>query len=142
MSAPDLIRRQKALAKTMSKYRGRPFAWDGANCITALRSHLVAMGHKKLPPVPALSSALGAKRALADMGFDDVAALLDSLLLRTPPARALLGDIILMRGPEDAPHGLDAVTFATGGGKVAGWQEDAVGMVVLVPKAIIGAWRA
>jgi hypothetical protein len=140
---PDLIRRQAAMAKTMAKYRAAPFAWGGAHCIPMLRSHLVAMGHKRLPKLPSYSSALGARRALREVGFDSVAGLLDSLLPRIPVARALIGDVILMGGTgEDEERGLDAVTLATGGGKVAGWHQDAQGMVVIDPLHIKGAWRA
>lgn len=137
-AVPDLIRRQRALEKTMAKYKARPFEWGKVDCVTMLRSHLVAMGHKRLPKAPDYSSAPGAKKALKAMGFDDVAALLDSLLPQIPVARALIGDIVLMDGHD----GLDAVSIASGGNKVIGWHEDADGLRVLLPRQIKGAWRA
>lgn len=135
---PELTRRKRALAKTQAKYRDRPHDWKETDCIRMLRSHLVAMGHKGLPKVPNYSTAIGAKRALTKMGFESVAQLLDSLLPRIAPARAWLGDVILMGGLE----GLDTVTLYVGGNKVAGWHEDGAGMVVVTPAAIEGAWRA
>lgn len=135
---PDLVRRQKALSKTMAKYRGVPFEWGKADCVKMLRSHLVAMGHKKLPKQPDYSTAVGAKQALKEMGFDSVAALLDSLLPKIAGAYALPGDIVLMGGL----YGLDTVAISTGGGKVAGWHQDGTGVVVVDPEEIKGVWRA
>lgn len=137
-AVPDLVRRQGALEKTMAKYKGKAFAWGRVDCSTLLRSHLVAMGHKRLPKPPDYSSAVGARKALKGMGFDDVGELLDSLVPRIPPAMALPGDIILMGGLD----GLETVTVSVGGGKVAGWHEDGAGLVVIDPVKIKGAWRA
>ena len=134
---PDLIRRQRALEKTVAKYRDRPHDWRSVDCIRMLRSHLVAMGHKRLPKLPRYDSALGAKRALKEAGFGSVDALLDSLLPRIAPAMALPGDVLLARGDE----GLGAVTLSVGL-KAFGWHEDAPGATVLVLHEIAGAWRA
>lgn len=132
----DLVRRQEALAKTMAKYRGKPFVWGKSDCMTMFRSHMVAMGVKGLPKAPEYSSALGAKRALKTMGFDTVGDLLDSLLPRIAPAAALPGDVIMVEGSD----ALDCVTISVGF-KAFGWHEDARGATVLVHRETKGAWR-
>lgn len=133
----DLVRRNAALAKTLKKYRGKPFVWGESDCMTLFRSHMVAMGQKGLPKSPKYSNALGAKRALKSLGFDTVEALLDSLLPRISPAKALPGDVILVEGSE----GLDCVTISVGF-KAFGWHEDAEGAAILVHREVKGAWRA
>jgi hypothetical protein len=134
---PDLNRRHRALEKTLAKYRGRPRDWKTIDCVRMLRSHLVAMGHKKVPKLPRYSSALGAKRALKAAGFATIAEMIDSILPRIAPAMALPGDVLLVRGDE----GFDAVTLSLGH-KAFGWHEEAEGAVVLVLHEIEGAWRA
>ena len=134
---PDLIRRQRALEKTLAKYRGKARDWKAVDCVRMLRSHLIAMGHKKVPKLPNYNSAIGAKRALKDAGFGSIAEMLDSILPRIAPAMALPGDVLLVRGDE----GFDAVTLSLGQ-KAFGWHEEAEGPVVLVLHEIEGAWRA
>lgn len=135
---PELVRRQAALDKTMAKYRGRPFAWDGANCLAMLRSHLVAMGHKRLPKLPRFNTAAGATRALKEHGFDDLSALLDGLLSRIAPAAMLPGDVALMGG--EGP--LDAIVISVGH-KVWGWHGDDLSQPwAITPFGFKGAWRA
>jgi hypothetical protein len=136
-SRPDLLRRQAAIDKTVKKYRGRPFDWSTRDCVSMLRSHLVAMGHRKVPKLPKYSDARGALRALRDAGFEDVPALLDSLLPRIAPATALPGDIIVVQGSDS----LDAVHISLGF-KAFGWHEDSEGAAVLIDREIKGAWRA
>lgn len=132
----DLLRRHKALEKTLAKYRTVPFQWGKADCMTMFRSHMVAMGHSGLPKQPKYSTALGAKRALSAMGFETIEALLDSLLPRIAPAAALPGDIILSPGSE----GLACLSVSLGA-KAFGWHEDSQGAVVMRHRHVIGAWR-
>lgn len=135
----DLLRRQRALEKTMGKFRKRPFKWGSSDCASLLRSHLVAAGHRKVPKIPSYSTALGAKRAVEKMGFETMEALLDSLLPRIPEARMMPGDIALMGGPEGSP--LDAVVISVGR-KVFGYHEDGEeGAVVITPNELKGVWR-
>lgn len=133
----DLLRRQAGLEKTLAKYRDKPFEWGRFDCVAMLRSHLVAMGHKRVPKLPGYGSATAARRALKEAGFADVAALLDSLLPRIAPAFALPGDVLTVQG--DA--GLDAVTISLGH-KAFGWHEDAPGATTLIHREVKGAWRA
>lgn len=133
-----LTERKKRTEKTLAKFRGRGFKWDGgATCIHLFRTHLKNMGHK-VPVVPRFTTALGAKRAMDAAGFKDLEAIADSLLERIPPASMILGDIALMEGEElfDA-----IVIFAGGGGKVFGWHPDAPTFTPLVPLQFKAAWR-
>jgi hypothetical protein len=136
MAKPDLIRREEALSKTLAKYSGKPFVWGEVDCVRMLRSHLVAMGHRKVPKVPQYDTALGAKKALKAAGFKSVEAMLDSLLPRISPAQALPGDVLVLQGEE----GLDAVMVSVGY-KAAGWQQEVEGMAIVIPLEIKGAWR-
>jgi hypothetical protein len=135
-SRPHLVRRNDALAKTLAKYRGRKFEWGVNDCAKMLRSHLVNMGHRKLPKIGHYRSAVGAKRALKDVGFDTLEQLLDSLLPRIAPAAMLAGDVALMEGDEV----LGAVTICVGP-KVMGWHQDSEVPVNIVPLQIKAAWR-
>jgi hypothetical protein len=98
------------MLKTKAKYDGKPLDWKAADCARMARSHLVAMGHRKLPKIPRYSSAAGAKRALKSLGFDSLEALFDSLLPRIAPAEMRQGDIAIMRGDKH----FDAVTICLG----------------------------
>jgi hypothetical protein len=133
-----LTERAKRTKKTLSKFEGRGFKWDGgATCIHLFRTHLKNMGHK-VPVVPRFYSALSAKRAMTEAGFDDLEQMADSFLERIPPASMLLGDVALMEGDEI----FDAIVIAVGaGGKVIGWHEDATALAPLVPLQFKAAWR-
>lgn len=132
----DLLRRQNALAKTVDKFRDKPFVWGKADCGKLLISHLHAMGHRKLIRPGKYDDALGAKRALTAMGFETVEEWLDAMLPRIPPARALPGDIVLVAGTA----GLDCITVSVGM-KAFGWHEDAEGATILIHREVKGAWR-
>jgi hypothetical protein len=133
----DLVARAAATAPVADKYRLRPFDWaKRATCIHLARDQLVAMGHAP-PPIPVFRSALGARRALHKAGFADVAALLDSLLPRIPPASMVVGDLALMAGE----GGLDGIVVSAGG-KVMGWHEsDPSGLMNLIGIDYLAAWR-
>ncbi|QAY77929.1 hypothetical protein [Sphingosinicella sp. BN140058] len=132
-----LLVRQVATARTIDRFRQAPHAWGTADCWQMARFHLRGM-KVKLPRCRAYKSAIGAKRALREMGFDTLEGLLDSFLLRIAPAEALLGDIVLMQG--DALF--DAITISVGE-KVIGWhQEDMSRLSNIMPIETIGAWRA
>lgn len=136
---PDSIRRQAATQRTLNRYRGRPFAWRaGHTCVHMARFHLRGMGHK--PPVmPRIGSVLGAKRALAANGWDDVAAMLDSLLPRIAPLEMRLGDLAVGEGLD----GLGAIFVCIPPFKLLGWHEEAEGAVIIDfnRDALLGAWR-
>ena len=101
------------------------------------------MGHK-LPPVPRIQSALGAKRALAERGADSVGALLDQHFARLPgPAFAWLGDLIAL--PGNPALGIDAIGIADGQGNVWCWTEQngasALTALLVVQSDALAAWR-
>lgn len=132
----EMLRRQEATGKTLAKYRDRAFSWkDGHTCLHMLRFHLRQMGHKP-EALPRIRSAIGARRALDQRGWNDVGDMLDSLLPRIPHASMLLGDVAMFTSAD----GFGAITISLGG-KVLGWHDDAAGMTALEPLEIAGAWR-
>lgn len=132
----DLLRRQRALEKTLARYRRRRFAIGEADCVRMARSHLVAMGHRP-PALPRYRNLTGALRALNRMGFDSLEALFDSLLPKIPPAAMLPGDIALLQG--EGP--LDATVISVGH-KVFGFHQDEETTALMIPHEIKAAWRA
>ena len=139
--APELLRRQAALARTLARYRDRAFDWRaGHTCVHLARFHLRQMGHKP-ERVPQFRSERGALRALAERGCRTVADLLDLQpgLARIAPAMMLPGDLAVVEGAE----GVDTVALCLNAHKLAGWHEDAPGMAIIdVSLAeISAAWR-
>lgn len=137
MNLPDRV---AATNKTISKFRNRPFDWkSGATCVHLLRAQLLAMGHKP-PRIPQFRSAHGARKALERMEHGNLAELLDSLLLRIPVSRMLVGDVALV--PGEPPF--DAVVIYAGGSKVFGWHGasgSGLQSIDLNVTDYIGAWR-
>lgn len=132
----DLLRRQTATQATMNRYRKKKFDWrKRATCIHLVRFHLKQLGHKP-PAVPEIRSLLGAKKALAERGCENVGELMDTLLTEIPPASMMLGDIAML----EAEDGLGALVVDVGG-KVMGWHDDAPGLVVMDALKIEKAWR-
>src|SRR3546814_3163737 len=64
-------------------------------------------------------SLLGAKKALAKIGYTDLIALMDDNFERIPPAAAMVGDVLALPGEED----LGALTVALGNGRVLAHQD-------------------
>lgn len=139
-----LTERAKRTDKTLAKFRGRGFKWDGgATCIHLFRTHLKNMGHK-MPAVPRFHSALSAKRAMDAAGYADLEALADSFLERIPPAKMLLGDVALMESDEffDEQKLFDSFVISAGpGGKVFGWHPDAPALANIDAFQFKAAWR-
>lgn len=140
LSINNLADRVEATNKTLAKFKGRAFDWKtGATCVHLLRAQLLAMGHKP-PRIPQFRSALGARKALERMGHDNLAELLDGLLLRIPVSRMLVGDVALV--PGEPPF--DAVVIYAGGSKVIGWHgagDAYLQSIELTLQDYIGAWR-
>jgi hypothetical protein len=141
MFEPEMIRRQRATAATMSKFRKAEWSWkDGVTCVHLARFHLRQMGHRP-EPMPRVRSLVAAKRALKERGCDTVAELLDAQpgLMRIAPASMLLGDLGVLPGLE----GMGAIVVCAGPQKLLGWHEDAPGMEVLSAPVgeLLGAWR-
>lgn len=137
----DLLRRKVATEKTMRKYRARAFDWrNRSTCIHLARFQMRQMGHRP-PAIPDIRSPISARSALKATGYEDLAALLDSLLPRIAPASMLLGDLAVVAGdPEDA-GGFDSIVVCAGD-KLMGWHpDDPSGIKPLIVREVIGAWR-
>ncbi len=134
----DMILRHEATTATLAKYRDKPFDWKaGSTCIHLLRFHLRKLGYKP-ERLPRIRSAIGARRALEERGWKHVGDMLDTILPRLPGhAMMTLGDVAMLRSED----GFGAITICAGPHKLLGWHEDAVGMKVLEPHEIEGAWR-
>lgn len=140
MSEPDLLRRQRATQQTLDRYRKKRFDWRaGVTCVHFARFHLKNMGHA-VPTVPRIRSALAAKRALAENGWHDVGAMLDSMMPRIAPAMMRLGDLATVPGE----GGMDAILICAGPQAVMGWHAETGEFVVYEGGIgdLSAAWRA
>lgn len=136
----ELERRRVATEKTLKRYRGKVFDWSkGVTCVHLARFHLRNMGHKP-ETLPRFRSALSAKKALKERGWESVEAMLDSMMPRIAPAQMLLGDLAVVPGQE----GLDCILVSAGPLKLMGWHPE-TGEFVLYDGGldeVTGAWRA
>lgn len=138
---PEMLRRQQAVAATEGRFGGKAFDWrKGATCVHLARFHLRKMG-RKVPALPSVRSMLGAKRALTQRGWSDVADLLDGIgLERIAPAFLRLGDLVVL-GSEDE---LGSIFVSTGESMFIGWADE-IGPLARVevfnPDGLRGAWR-
>ena len=133
----NLEERARATEKVVLKYRDKPFDWKTtATCIHLARSQASALGHK-LPVVPRFRSALSARKALKETGVNSLPELLDKYFPRIPAAMAIVGDLVTIAGDES----FDSITVHSGGHKILGWHQDAVGMVPIEAAEFTGAWR-
>ena len=126
---PDLIRRHAATTDTLAKYRGKRFDWKvGNTCAHLMRFHLKKMGHK-VPPMPPMRSAIGARRALDERHCADMGDILGAFLKlpEIAPAEMMMGDLAAMAGED----GLGGVMICAGPHKLFGWYEDEDRLVML-----------
>ena len=135
-----LAERGARTQKIIDRFEKRPFSWAGAHCLKLAAAQGKAMGHK-LPPLPMFRSALGAKKALAGRGVQDVPGLLDQFFMRLPaPAFMWIGDLCALPGE----HGLDAICIADGQGNLWGWHGTDLSRLSAIKFAsgdIIASWR-
>lgn len=137
----NLAERAAATQKTFDKFRGKPFSWKSASCAHLLRTHLRNMRHRP-PAMPKFQSAVGAARALKEMGATDLSALLTGLgLMEITPAKMLVGDIAVLPGDDGL---FDAVVVSAGNGKFMGWHGAGEGLQMMtdVLPHIKAAFRA
>src|SRR3546814_2048591 len=122
--------------KQKTAYEMRISDWSSDVCSSDV--HLRQMGQKP-PTLPRIRSALAAKKALKERGWASVSDMLDSILVRIPPAMMQLGDVATVEGDQ----GLDALFVCAGPNRLFGWREDEPGAVVLevMFDQITGAWR-
>ncbi|BBD01832.1 DUF6950 family protein [Sphingobium sp. YG1] len=134
-----LERRHAAIEATMARYRGRPFAWGRVDCAKMAAFHLKKLGFPiSISKAGSYSSAIGAKRAIGRMGYDNLTDLLDGLgLTRIPYSRLMLGDIVLAEGH----GGVDALGIYASNGHVLGFHEDMLDHgLVTVDLTPVAAW--
>ncbi|WP_409574690.1 DUF6950 family protein [Sphingopyxis sp. PET50] len=134
----NLAERAAATQATWEKYKGQPHDWKGPTCAHVLRSHLRAMGYKP-PKMPQFQSPVGARRALKQMGADDLLSLMPVLgLLEIKVAEMIVGDIAILPGDE----GFDALTICAGN-KFIGFHEESDGFTAMeiTRSAVKGAFR-
>jgi hypothetical protein len=139
---PELDRRREATQATLDKFIGKPFSWsEGRHCVALAHYHLRQLGWRppQLPTLPRIRSALAAKKELQRRGFLTVSDMLDSFLVRIPPAMMRLGDIAVTPGDE----GFDAILIRTAPRKLLGWLPDGSAVVNYDAglEDLTGAWR-
>lgn len=132
-----IVDRRDATQATLLKFSGKTFDWrERATCVHMVRWHLAKMGHA-VPPVPDFRSAKGALAVLKRKGWEDLAAMVDSVLPRIPYAMALPGDVVQL--PGDGPF--PALCIRADNGRVFGYFEGGA-FAVMQPHEIVAAWRA
>lgn len=105
----------------IEQFKGKPFDWKTrGNCIHLAKAQAKAL-KVRTPTVPRFTTYAGAVKALKATGHESLETLLDSLFLRIPTSRMIVGDIAML--PGRAPFG--ALVIAAGGQKVIGWHGDA-----------------
>lgn len=139
---PKLVRRARAIAKTMDRFGAKPFKIGANDCVKLARFHLTQLGHK-LPSTGHYSTAAGAAAALKKQGARNIAELLDKFLDRIPPAAMLPGDLAMPPSEPGAPGAkLGTIVIKAGANKYIGWAGDFDMLVVMEISHIEAAWRA
>lgn len=137
----NILERRDATQKTLDWFATRPFDWrKSATCVHLVRRQLIHLGHKP-PPMKSFRSALSAKRALKEKGWADLTEMMNSVLPRIAPARAIVGDIVELPSEHDT---FGALCVATGNGRIMGYLGDEGGpLTVMQPLSVpLKAWRA
>lgn len=139
---PELVRRQRAVEKTMKRFGAKPFKLGSSDCVKLARFHLVQMGHK-LPSTGHYNTEREAVRQLKKQGAKNIEKLLDKFLERIPPASMLPGDLAMPPSDPDAPAAkLGTILIMVSGRKFIGFHPDVEFLSVLDVKQIDAAWRA
>src|SRR3546814_7547662 len=122
--------------KQKTAYEMRISDWSSDVCSSDLQAK--KLGHKvSLAKAGSYSSAVGAKRAFAKVGYVTLSEALDAHLPLIAPASALLGDIIEIEG--DGPLG--SMGVYVGNGRIFCYHELHDVPVIFQPVAPIAAWR-
>lgn len=142
---PDLIRRKEALERTLARYRGKRFRPGSGDCVQLARTHLLAMGHVRVPKARAYRTVAAGIAELKRFGCANLGDMVGKLLPEIAPAAVLPGDVALVAAEPDAPLAeLGSLVLALGGVKYAGWHPDSPVLAVIEIEAdkIDKAWRA
>lgn len=134
-----MLKRRFVTQATMEKFAKKQFGWaNGATCVHLVREQLVGMGHKP-PPMKEFRSALTAKKALQSKGWNDLRAMMDSLLPAIAPARAMLGDVVEMPSDDDV---FGALAVVIGNGRLMGYFGETDMLTIVQPKVVpLAAWQ-
>lgn len=118
---PDLIRRQRAVARTLARFEAKPLAWkQGLHCLALAHFHLRALGHRP-EAMPRLRGAIGAQRELGKRGWASIADWLDAEgFARVPPAGMLPGDIAFRQ----SACGMGGLLIRLSPRKLLGWADN------------------
>jgi hypothetical protein len=139
---PELIRRQRAVERTMKRFGGKAFKMGANDCVKLARFHLKEMGHK-LPSTGHYKTAAEAAKQLKKQGAKNLTQLLDKYLERIPPAAMILGDVAVPPSEPDAPAAkLGTIIVMASGHKFIGWHPDVEELAVMSVSEIDVAWRA
>lgn len=134
-----LEKRRAATQATIDRFNDNPFEWGKFDCAKMVAFHLRKMGkpiaHAK---AGSYSDALGAKRAIRRLGFEDMGELMSSKFVEIPPAACLLGDVIEFK----ADNPLGALGIALGNNAVFCYSEEVPeGPVSARIHEAVRAWR-
>lgn len=119
--ATPMVRRQVATQATLDMFRGKAFSWSGGKtCLHLMHAHLRHCG-VKVPRLPTVRSALGAKRALDKRSCANIAEVIDSLELERLPAPAMMtiGDLAY----RSSADGFGGVLVCVGANQLLGWAD-------------------
>ena len=132
-----LEKRAIALKQTQDKFGAKPFKWGGCDCAKMLAFHLRKFSYK-VPKTGGYRSALGAKKKLTELGFEDLPSLVNSLgMEEIPLAFAMLGDVVSFES--DDPIG--GVGIVWGNGNMMAFHESFATPVVMTMGKIDRAWK-
>lgn len=133
-----LVRRQKAVAATMERFRGKGFAWGSVDCAKMVAFHLKQLGHKvRLSKAGPYKTALSAKAALKRIGYERLPDAMDGHgFERIAPASALIGDVVSF--PCD--HEIGALGIVVGNGNMLAFHEAHEQPVVMTMNLVDAAW--
>ncbi len=137
-----MVARRDAAQATLDRFKDQPFVWGRFDCAKMVAFHLRQLGHQVgISKAGSYSSALGAKRALARLGWPNLSFAIDDILQlkRIAPAFVVVGDLIQL--PGEGP--MEAMAIALGNGRALAYHQDEAGAVVVAPvmTEIVTAWR-
>jgi hypothetical protein len=122
----------------LDTWKGQPFEWGKRDCVRLAAAAARAAGHKVkgFAKAGSYASEIGALRALRNLGFKTLEEMVDGQgYLRIPPAAALPGDVVGLKGEGN----WTALCVALGNGRVLGFKEGRAG--VMQPLELVCAWR-
>jgi hypothetical protein len=98
-----MLRRQQAVEATVQRFAGKALVWGRDDCARMAAFLVKRLGVRvSLAKMPRYSSEVGAARALRALECADLAEVVDLAgLPRIAPARAVVGDLLGLPGPDD-----------------------------------------